>query len=426
MSADKNRPADNDRPADKIRPMVDASLVDRVLELAIEIQKIPAPTFAEMQRAEFVQARFLAENLQDVGMDDLGNVYARLPGRGKSDGTNSMGKALPVIVSAHLDTVFPAHTDLQVRRQADKICGPGIGDNSLGVAGLFGLVWALGGVFTRQGTEQAPSNETAVVSPLPGDIWLVANVGEEGLGDLRGMRAVVDRFGERVKAYLVLEGMALGQVYHRALGVQRYRITVCTEGGHSWVDYGKPSAVHELARLITQLTSLPIPDRPRTSLNVGMVSGGTSVNTIAAEAHLELDLRSERASALQDLVRRVENLVVEANRHFAYGGPHPADLHSEDVQVSLEMIGSRPAGKITSTHSLVRLAKRCLQEQGIQPNLSIGSTDANVPLSRGLPAVCIGLSSGAGAHTLGECIYIQPLAQGLAQLVALVEGAFRI
>ena len=225
------------------------------------------------------------------------------------------------------------------------------------------------------------------------------------------MRAVVDRFGEAVCAYLILEGMALGQIYHRGLGVQRYRITVSTSGGHSWVDYGKPSAIHELGNLVTRLTALSVPSQPRSSLNVGVIAGGTSINTIAAEAHLELDLRSENSAALNQLVHQVETLVGAANR--------------PDVAVTLELIGRRPAGKLPSTDPLVRLAKRCLLAQGLQPNLTIGSTDANIPLSRGLPAICVGLSTGYGAHTFNEYINVGPLFQGLAQLVAVVEGIFQ-
>jgi len=368
---------------------IDASLVARVLDLAVTIQQIPAPPFGEEQRAAFIHERFQVEGLQQISSDELGNVYGCLPGNGNSR---------PLIVSAHLDTVFPFDTDLQIKREADKIFGPGIGDNSLGLAGLFGVAWAL-----RQ--------KLAGKEELAGDVWLVANVGEEGLGDLRGMRAVVDRFGAHALAYLVLEGMALGQLYHRALGVRRYRITVRTAGGHSWVDYGRPSAIHELATLITKLTALPVPARPRSSLNVGVIFGGTSVNTIAASAHLELDLRSEGMAALESLIRRAEALVKSAEK--------------PGVQVTFEMIGQRPAGKIPASHPLVRLSRRVLYAQGLQPNLTIGSTDANVPLSRGLPAVTIGLSTGFGAHTVNEYINTQPLSQGLAQVVDMVEGAFK-
>ena len=360
-------------------------MIQRLLDLAVTVQQIPAPTFKEEPRAAFIRELFSNEGLCDVATDEAGNVYGRLHGT---------GSALPLILSAHLDTVFSSSTDLAVTRTVERIYGPGIGDNSLGVAGLLGLVWGL--------------RQRRIV--LPGDVWLVANTGEEGLGDLCGMRRVVECFGERVLAYLLLEGMALGHVYHRALAVRRYRITLRTAGGHSWVDYGKPSAVHELGGLIARLAALPVPTHPRTSLNVGVIEGGTTINTIAAEAHLELDLRSEGARALNDLVSQVETLVHAANR--------------PDVQAVVECIGQRPAGKISAAHPLVRLAERCLIEQGLRPSLTIGSTDANIPLSLGLPALCLGLSTGGGAHTLNEYVNISPLHQGMEQLLGIVEGAF--
>jgi len=375
---------------------MDDHLIDRVLNLAVDIQQISAPPLGEGLRGEFVRDRFLAEGLSGVTTDKIGNVYARVPGAGAS---------LPLVVTAHLDTVFPVGTDLKVRRQGDKIYGPGIGDNSLGVAGLFGLLWGL-----TVGQEFDERVDIQLHTGLPGDLWLVANVGEEGLGDLRGMRAVVDRFGDQVLAYIVLEGMALGQIYHRALGVQRYRISVQTMGGHSWVDFGQPSAINELAMLVTRLTALPLPEQPRTSLNVGVVLGGTSVNTIAARAQLELDLRSVDRKALDLLVKRVEALVESTRK--------------PGVEVARELIGQRPAGSIPQNHPLVLLAKRCLLEQGVRSNLAIGSTDANIPLSRGIPAVCLGLSTGSGAHTLNEYIYTQPLAKGLGQLVSLVRDLY--
>jgi tripeptide aminopeptidase len=367
-------------------PMQEENLLSRILSLAVEIQQVPAPTFHEAQRAAFLHQRFQAEGLEDVETDPLGNVYARLPG------TESRR---PVVVSAHSDTVFPKETDLSVRRENGLIYGPGIGDNSLGVAGLFGLVWAL-----REGSIE-----------LPGDLWLVANVGEEGLGDLCGMKAVVDRFNSQPLAYLVLEGMALGQVYYHGLEVRRYRITVQTLGGHSWVDYGRPSAIHELAKLVVRITGLELPKTPRTTLNVGVISGGTSINTVAARASLELDLRSEDGVVLQGLVDKVHRFVQDANQG--------------DVRVNAELIGQRPSGKISLQHPLLRLALRTLESQGFQPRYNVGSTDANIPLSRGLPAICIGLTNGGGAHTVDEYIQTAGLEKGMKQLLMLVEGAYK-
>jgi acetylornithine deacetylase/succinyl-diaminopimelate desuccinylase-like protein len=261
----------------------------------------------------------------------------------------------------------------------------------LGVGTLFGLLWSL--------RERKLS--------LPGDLWLVANVCEEGLGDLRGMRAVVDRFGEDVQAYLVIEGLSLGYVQHRALGVKRYRITAQTAGGHSWSDYGKPSAVNELSTLVTKLIDIPISNEPRTTINVGRISGGTSVNAIASEAWLELDMRSESVRLLTNLIWTVDQLVNAANK--------------PRVKVEAEVIGQRPAGELPAEHPFVRLAEDCLKEQGIEPKLMIGSTDANVPLSRGLPAVVLGVTNGAGAHTTEEFIYTQPVERGVEQLTQFVS-----
>ncbi len=360
-----------------------SELVNRVLDLAIEIQQIPAPTFHEDRRAEFIRDQFIKENLQDIYIDEIGNVYGRLPGS---------GSGLPIVVSAHLDTVFPPGTELPLNRQADKIAGPGIGDNSVGLAGLLGLLWAL---------------QTHQIG-LGSDLWLVANVGEEGLGDLRGMRKVVARYEDQVKAYVILEGMALGQVYHRGLGVRRYRIRVNTAGGHSWVDYGNRSAIHELGLIISSLLEIEIPEEPRSTLNIGVISGGISVNTIAAEAYLELDLRSVSTEMLHSL----EDSVKSSLQAFQTSG----------VEISTELIGDRPVGGISSTDPLVRLAVNCLETVGIQPRLNIGSTDANIPLSLGYPAVCLGLTTGNGAHTLHEYINTAPLQEGLEQLRLVIEG----
>jgi acetylornithine deacetylase/succinyl-diaminopimelate desuccinylase-like protein len=361
---------------------VNSDIVNRVVELAVEIQQIPGPTFHEEKRAEFVRQRFIEEGLHEIATDEAGNVLGCFPG---------MGEAKPLIVSAHMDTVFPMETDLRIKRGVDSIHGAGLGDNSLGVASLFGLIWSL--------------RERAV--PLPGDVWLVANVCEEGLGDLRGMKSVVKRFESDVHAYLVLEGLALGHVYHRAVGVRRYRVTARTGGGHSWSDYGQPSAVHELAKLVVALTSLVLPSHPRTTMNIGKISGGTSVNVIASQATLDLDLRSERPEPLSELVSAVERLIQHANR--------------PGVTVEAEVIGQRPAGEIPASHPLVVLAKDCLREQGLEAGLIAGSTDANVPLSKGYPATVLGVTTGGSAHTIHEFIHTAPVAKGMEQLVRFVS-----
>ncbi len=375
------------------------SIAERVIERAIEIQQIPAPTFDEAQRADFVRRLFIEDGLMDVLVDEAGNVYGRMTvdGEQRTD-------VKPLIVSAHLDTVFPKETELEVKRDGEMVYGPGLGDNSLGVAALFGLMWML--------RERQPLPSPSPLAPLPQgegkrNIWFVANVCEEGLGDLRGMKSVVERFGADVTAYLVLEGLALGHVYHRAVGVKRYRVTARTKGGHSWSDYGQPSAVHELAKLVVQLTSLDLPVEPRTTMNVGRISGGTSVNVIAAEASFELDLRSEGQESLAKLVSAAEKFIRKANK--------------PGVSVEAEVIGQRPAGELSPDHPLVMLADECLREQGLDAVLTTGSTDANVPLSMGYPALVLGVSRGGNAHTVQEFIHTAPVEQGMEQLVSFVE-----
>ena len=364
---------------------IPTTLTQNVIELACTIQAIPAPTFHEKARADFLVDWLQKTGLHDVQLDPVGNVLARLPGS---------GAARPLVVSAHIDTVHPMGTALDIQRADDRITGPGIGDNALGAAAVLGLILWLQG----EGTQ------------LPGDLWVAFNTCEEGLGDLRGIQAVVDRFGAEPAAYLVIEGMGLGTVLHRGLGVERYKIAVQTPGGHSWANYGQPSAVHELCGVVTRLAALNLPRSPCTTLNVGVISGGTSVNTIACGASLELDLRSEDAGALADLVHEVEGIVRTARR--------------TSVKVSMERIGKRSAGSIPARHPLVQLAGGVLKELGLDTRLDIASTDANMPLSRGYPAICVGITNGNSAHTKDEYILTGQVGKGLKQLYLLVTRSW--
>ena len=357
----------------------------QVLDLAIEIQQIPSPTFHEQNRAQFVLEKFKEEGLEDISIDKINNVYARLPGKGDKR---------PIIISAHLDTVFPIETDLTTRKKGNKVLGPGLGDNSLGVAGLFGLLWSI-----RSQDFQ-----------LPGDIWFVANSCEEGLGDLKGMREIAKKFGSSPIAYLVLEGMGQGNIYHKGLGVRRFHISAKTMGGHSWVDYGSPSAIHELVTLIQKLLEIKLPKDPKTSMNVGKIIGGTSINTIASEASFHLDLRSEKEPELNDLVAQVRKTVKDSE----YSG----------LQFEVEKIGDRPAGGLSKDHPLVKLAEDVIKNNGGNAKLIVGSTDANIPLSMDLPAICIGLTAGGRAHSKDDFILLDPLQKGLTQLEKLIIRIF--
>lgn len=374
---------------EKVRPILDGfeAQVEDVVELAIAIQQIPAPTFAEQERATFIESEFKELGLVNVNQDDLANVYGRLPG-------TKSAQASPIIVSAHSDTVFPAETDLTVRRDGRIVHGPGIGDNSTGVAGIIALAKAIQ-IHQLQ---------------IPADIWFVSNVGEEGLGDLRGMRAVVERFG-RHAIYLVVEGGLFGQISHQGIGVQRFLIEVETPGGHSWGNFGRRSAIHELGRVIVALDDLPVPSAPKTTFNVGVIEGGTSINTIAQTASLQLDLRSEDPQILADLVNRVSNIVAHADAQ-------------QDITVTMKMIGNRPAGKIHRDSLLVNWARTALKMVGRNhPHFIASSTDANVPLSLGYDAVCVGLTESSNAHRLDEYMDSTHLPNGLGQLLLLTLAA---
>ena len=362
-----------------------------LLELCIAIQQIPAPTGEEQVRARWVAAAMQHAGFADVQQDAVANVYARIPGKRR-------GPAL--LVSAHTDTVFPATTDLRIFREADgsRVFGPGLGDNSTGVAALLWL-----GQHLRQ-------QQPAV------DVWLVANSGEEGNGDLCGMRAAADRLADKVGACIVIEGMGLSRVVHRALGSRRFRIEVTAPGGHSWSDFGAASAVHVLVQLAADLTRLKAPARPRTTFNVGVIGGGTSINTIAQQAALELDLRSEDPAALAGIVTQATAIVER------YTTPR---WQQAGVTVRMTLIGDRPAGEIADDHPLVLAAFNSLAAVGIQPqaNMRTSSTDANIPLSRGIPAVCIGVTDGGNAHRLDEWILPELLPRGMRHLLALTAWA---
>jgi acetylornithine deacetylase/succinyl-diaminopimelate desuccinylase-like protein len=359
---------------------------DAIIETAIAIQQIPAPTFAEYERGQHVERRMRELGLADVATDDVGKVYGRRAGSAGGPG---------LLIAAHLDTVFPADTDLTVRRDGPRVYGPGIGDNSLGVAALLHLAGAI--------QRHAIANR--------GDIWFVANVGEEGLGDLRGMRAAVDRLQGHIAAALALEGSGPDRVVHAGLGVRRYRISAAARGGHSWQDFGAPSAIHALVRLAARLTEINAPRDPRSSFNIGTIEGGTSVNTIAQHAALLLDLRSVEPATLAMLIEQVERLV-EAARAAEPG-----------ARFEVETVGDRPAGRIAREHPLVRAAAAAYAAAGIGVTFEAASTDANIPLSRGIPAVCIGVGDGENAHRLDEFIIPARVSQGMCALLYLVLTA---
>ncbi len=360
---------------------------EAILKLIVAVQQIPAPTFAEAARARFVAQQFAALGLADVQEDELHNVYGRFPG--------AHSHRPPVILSAHLDTVFPQETELVTRWENGRLYGPGIGDNATGVGGLIALARAL---------------RNHAIQPAA-DCWFVANVSEEGMGDLRGMRAVVARFGAAAR-YLVIEGGLFGSVCHQGIGARRYRIDFRAPGGHSWGSFGSTSAIHVMGRLIAAIDDLQLPQSPRTTYNVGVVQGGQSINSIAQSASLWLDMRSESVDALQALEEQVQALITETQNRFT------------EATIIPTLVGNRPAGQIPRKAPLVTWAVEALHHVGQkQVEFYAGSTDANIPLSLGIPSVCIGLARSQNAHRLDEYLDPTHLPDGLAQLLLLALTA---
>ncbi len=362
-----------------------STMVGWVVDQATAVQQIPAPTFDEARRAAYVREQFQALGLADLDIDAVHNVYGRLHG--------ADGSAPALMISAHTDTVFPAHTDLTLHRADAVISGPGLGDNSMGVAGLLGLARWL---------------HTQRITP-PVDLWFVAPSREEGLGDLGGMRAAYDRLKDRVALVINLEGLAFGHIYHAGIAVRRLHITATAEGGHSWLHFGRPSAIHGIVKLGGRIMQITPPLKPRTTYNIGIIEGGTSINTIAASASLWLDMRSEEQHTLETLEREVRGQIKA--------------LQSRDLRYEIVVVGDRPAGQIARTHPLVKGALAALETVQVRGTLERGSTDGNIPLAAGCPTVTIGVTRGGNAHRLDEFVEVEPIRSGMQQLITLVLAA---
>ncbi len=363
-----------------------AVLPDLIREV-IAVSEIPAPTFQEHRRSEYLHRRMMEIGLSSVETDQLGNVVGRING-------NPAGPS--ILFAAHIDTVFPLGTNVTVQTDGDILRGPGVGDNSASVAVMLFMVKLL----LDSGTTFA------------GDLLFAATIGEEGLGDLRGMRHVVERYRDQVDYVVALDG-SMGSMVRQAVGSRRFRLTISGEGGHSWGAFGTPSAIHTLGRIIAQITEIRVPANPKTTFNVGTISGGTSVNTIAATAEAVLDLRSIDPTELGRLEERVRRII--ADHVQPYG-----------LRAEFELIGDRPIGSISDDHQLCRLVRGVHQQMGMQTRSYPSSTDANIPLSMGIPAVTVGVTVGGNGHRLDEYIHASPLSKGLGQMMFLLQALQRM
>jgi tripeptide aminopeptidase len=358
-----------------VRAALDAARAGEgaAIDEQVRLCEIPAPPFKEAERARAYAEAFRAAGLKNVRIDKEGNVLGERPGRA----------ARPHLVfSAHLDTVFAEGTDVQVTRNGTVLRGPGIGDDCRGLAVLVAVSRAL----------NAGKVETA------GSITFVGTVGEEGLGDLRGVKTL---FGEtlkgRVDRFVSVDGDGFG-ITHVGVGSHRYRVTFRGSGGHSYDNFGIANPLHALGRAISIIADLRVPAEPRTTFSVGRVGGGTSINAIAAEAWMEVDLRSSDPAALDALDARFRQGIQKAlaleNDRWAQNGR---------LTVSIEKVGDRPAGRLPRDAPIVQTAVAVAKALGVAAPLNEASTDANVPMNLGIPAVTVGSGGrGTGSHTLQE------------------------
>jgi tripeptide aminopeptidase len=347
---------------------------DAIIRTQIAVAQIAAPTGEEHERGGWVARRFRDCGLSSVHTDDAGNVI------GRRDGAEDLA---PVVICAHLDTVFPRETDLSIRRDGDRLVGPGINDNGRGLAVMLALAGEVDGVRLR--------------SRRP--IEFVATTGEEGLGDLRGAKHYCADRGRAAHAMLALDGAGDERIIHRALGSRRFRVSYAGPGGHSWAAFGSPNAVHAAAGTASRLAAISLPASPRTTLSVGRIGGGLSVNSIPDAAWLEIDLRSTSESQLDEIERAIKR-IAQSSADEENG---KRSMGTRSLTLSIESIGSRPCGETPSAHELVQSAMEATRLVGRQPDLALASTDANVPISQGIPAIAIGAGGrGGDAHTHGE------------------------
>jgi acetylornithine deacetylase/succinyl-diaminopimelate desuccinylase-like protein len=324
-----------------------------------QLCEIPSPPFKEQVRAADYQKRLAALGLKDVQMDKEGNVFGLRPGTGKGP---------KLLVAAHLDTVFAAGTDLSVKEKDGKLYAPGIADDARGLAALLSIIRAF--------------NETGIKTA--GDIIFSGNVGEEGLGDLRGIKALF-RDHKDIDGFISIDGTDAEKITYLATGSHRYEIIYKGPGGHSLNAFGRPSAIHAMGRAIAQIADLKTPLEPKTTFTVGVVSGGTSINSIAAEASMQMDMRSNRLKELLELEAKFLDIVKKA------AVEENARWNSDKITVQIKPVGDRPAGIQPPDALIVQAAWASTQAISRQPKLGEpSSTDSNLPISLGIPAITIG------------------------------------
>lgn len=373
----------------------------RIMDWQAEVVAIPAPPYGEAERSAWLADRFREAGLSRVEIDQAGNVFGTVPAAHLPP--ESTGPI--VLLSAHLDTVFPAATRIDPVVDGDRLTAPGASDNGAGVAGMLALAHAL----------------LQANAPVPAPLVFVGNVGEEGEGDLRGVRHIYSQapLASRIAAHIVLDGAGSDTAVVQALGSRRFKIAISGPGGHSFTDAGRPNPIAALASALAILADIPHIDDPRTTINIGTVRGGTSVNSIPESAQATVDFRSTDTAQLVRLEaalhRAVEDSVAHWNEH-ARTAPDSGDA----LRFSIVRIGERPAGHLPANSPLREALQAVDRHLGLRADLRLGSTDANLPLSLGIPAVSLGAGGeGGGAHTLGEWYSAQGREIGLRRVLLL-------
>lgn len=367
-----------------------------VLNEQTRLCEIAAPPFAERLRAEAYRAAFERLGLKNVRIDAVGNVIGERPGRAAGP---------RVVISAHLDTVFPEGTNVKTTRSGSTIAGPGISDDCRGLAVVLGVIRAL--------------NEARIETA--GSVTFVGTVGEEGLGDLRGVKHLVGtELQGRIDRFVSIDGVGLS-ITHVGVGSRRYRIAFKGPGGHSFGDFGIANPVHALGRAIARIATLEVPRDPKTTFSVGRIGGGTSVNSIAAEAWMEIDMRSADKASLTDVDRRVmealDQALAEENGRWGNKGR---------LTLEKKLVGDRPPGSTARSALIVRTALDVSRSLSLDSPLEEGSTDANFPMSLGIQAITIdGGGSGQGSHSLSESFDSTESWKGTARALLLTVALAR-
>ncbi len=355
---------------------------------------IPAPPFQEATRAAAVKA-LLTEAGLSLEIDKAGNVVGELAGANEKE---------VVIVAAHLDTVFPPGTDVKVHREGTRMSAPGISDNGSGLAALLALARAM---------------RAAQIKPQR-SILFVADVGEEGEGNLRGMRALVEAYRSKLKAVVVLDGSGTDHVTTKALASRRLEASISGPGGHSWSDFGMPNPINALVRGSVRFINTKVPANPRTTFNIGQVEGGTSVNSIPHEARIKVDIRSESEDELVRLDSALRECIAAGVRDEMESA---RERSKGKLEWKVELLGSRPGGELSADSALLAALRAADDAVGNQSRVERSSTDANIPLSLGIEAISIGVGgTGGGAHSLAEWYDSAGREAGLKRVLLTVLG----